>query len=161
MVPHPWRKKVSDDVLFWTIKLQLDIVIVHPKDTISVRALYVWNGSMLIPFFLDWTLRALILRLEFVLYLGEKGFEIISWIPSSTWILFRIYWCLRLAQFGISKKIYLRLFRRFFIFMVKASGWIHLVEWTEYRIHAADYRLRIYRVRLTGWNLQGKLWYSW
>ena len=34
-------KKLIDDVLFWTFKLQLDIVRVHPKSTISVSAFYV------------------------------------------------------------------------------------------------------------------------
>ena len=41
-----------------------------------------WLDAPLISFFLGWTLSALNLGLAFVLYLGEKGFEIISWIPS-------------------------------------------------------------------------------
>ena len=95
------------------MELQLEIVSVHPKETI-------FPG---LEFFLIW-------RLEFVFYLREKGFEIIVWITSRLRLDLNTFQDLlvledlklRLTQFGISKKIYLRLFRRFFIFMVKASG---------------------------------------
>lgn len=113
-------KKVIDDVLFWTFKLQLDIVRVHPKDTISVT-----DSVLLISFFLDWTLSALILRLEFALYLGEKGFEIIAWITSRLRLNLNTFQDLLVLEVGSiwnQQKNHLRLFRRFLIYLVKGSG---------------------------------------
>ena len=88
-------KKVSDDVLFRTIKLQLDIVRVHPKGTISVTAFYVWNGSLSRWFHFSWVGRSA--RSIWALHLYSTSEKMVSKYYHGyhqdkdwTWILFRI-----------------------------------------------------------------------